>query len=150
VASQVSSSIPVVAERAQYWPDPASHWFEAHNSFGTNASARRWGLAEGRVGGPEAYQTYILLANRGTSDAEATLQFLLETGVAFQKVFRVPASGRVNVSIGPGTLVPELIDARFGVVITATEPIAVERSMYWNAGGQVWAAGTNAAATPWP
>ena len=29
---------PVIAERAQYWPDPAPSWYEAHNSFGVTAA----------------------------------------------------------------------------------------------------------------
>src|SRR5262249_44108188 len=42
----------------------------------------------------------------------------------------------------PGTgLSAELQDGGFGAYITSTAPIAVERSMYWNANGAVWAAG---------
>jgi hypothetical protein len=46
--------------------------------------------------------------------------------------------------------VPELADENFGAILTSDQPIAVERSMYANANGQVWAAGTNATATPLP
>ena len=35
----------------------------------------------------------------------------------------------------------------FGTLIQSNVPIAVERSMYWNANGQTWSAGTNATAT---
>ena len=48
---------------------------------------------------------------------------------------------------GPGSDVPELANESFGAVIDATQPIAVERSLYSNVGGVVWAAGTNATAT---
>ena len=44
--------IPIVTERAQYRPDPAPQWDEAHNSFGVTETWNKWGLAEGRVGGP--------------------------------------------------------------------------------------------------
>ena len=44
------SDVPVIAERAMYWP--AADWGEAHNSFGVTETATKWGLAEGRVGGP--------------------------------------------------------------------------------------------------
>ena len=40
--------------------------------------------------------------------------------------------------------------SRSARLIEATQPIVVERSMYNNANGTVWAAGTNATATPLP
>ena len=70
VATQVTSFVPtLIVERAQYWPSTPDQWHESHNSFGVTAPGTRWGLAEGRVGGPENYQTYLLLANPGTTDA---------------------------------------------------------------------------------
>jgi hypothetical protein len=115
------------------------------------AAGRRWGLAEGRVGGAEGYQTYVLLANTGTSDAEVTLAFLRTDGTTVTKVMTVPAASRVNVAIaGAGSDVPELADESFGALIEATQPIVVERSMYNDANGTIWAAGTNATATLLP
>ena len=35
---------------------------------------------------------------------------------------------------------------KFGAIITSTQPIAVERSIYWNEGG-VWGSGTNETGT---
>jgi hypothetical protein len=149
VATEVDATRPIVVERAQYWPNP--QWFEAHNSFGVTAAGTRWGLAEGRVGGAEGYQTYVLLANTGTSDAGVTLTFLRADGTTVAKTITVPAASRVNVAIaGAGSDVPELADESFGALIEATQPIVVERSMYGNANGTVWAAGTNATATPLP
>jgi len=47
--------------------------------------------------------------------------------------------------------VPELVDETFGALIEVSGmPISVERAMYSNALGQVWAAGTNALATRVP
>jgi hypothetical protein len=46
--------------------------------------------------------------------------------------------------------VPELTNERFGAVITASHPIAVERAMYSDQGGLTWQAGTNATATRLP
>ena len=63
VATTIVADQPVIAERAMYWPGPPSTWAEAHNSFGTTTLARKWGLAEGRVGMAHGFQTYILLAN---------------------------------------------------------------------------------------
>jgi autotransporter-associated beta strand protein len=154
VATRMTSTQPIVVERAQYWPDPAPRWHEAHNSFGVTEAGPSWGLAEGRVGGPEEYQTYILIANPGDAETDVTLTFLREGGKpSFMKTFTVPATSRFNVTTGPGSMVPELQDERFGVRVDAflvTTPIVVERAMYSNAGGVVWSAGTNATGTRLP
>ena len=153
VATRFTSTQPIVVERAQYWPDPAPRWHEAHNSFGVTEAASSWGLAEGRVGGPEEYQTYILIANPTNAATDVTLTFLREGKPSFMKTFTVPATSRFNVTTGPGSMVPELRDERFGVRVDAfliTTPIVVERAMYSNAGGVVWSAGTNATGTRMP
>jgi hypothetical protein len=152
VATQVHSTVPIVAERSQYWPDPYPSWYEAHNSFGVTAAVVKWGLAEGRVGTAAAYQTFILLANPGNTTANVTVQFLRENGGAVvTKTFQVQATSRLNVQVnGAGSDVPELADENFGAIITSDQPIAVERSMYSDAIGQLWAAGTNATATALP
>ena len=51
---------------------------------------------------------------------------------------------------GPGSMVPELADDEFGARIESTQPIVVERSLYTNANGVTWSAGTNATATRLP
>jgi autotransporter-associated beta strand protein len=150
VATRVESTQPIVVERAQYWPDPAPRWYEAHNSFGVTAPASSWGLAEGRVGGSDDYQTYILLANPGSAAAAVKMVFLREGQTPITKLFTVPPTSRFTVSTGPGSLVPELQNERFGVLIESAEPIVVERAMYANAGGPTWSAGTNATATRLP
>ena len=149
VATRVTSTLPLVVERAQYWPNPT--WNEAHNSIGVTETATKWGLAEGRVGGPNGYQTYILLANSEARAAAVTLTFLRADGTTLVKTFDVPPTSRFNVGVtGPDGDVPELADESFGALIESTEPIVVERSMYTNANGVTWAAGTNATATRLP
>jgi hypothetical protein len=151
VATQVISDVPVVAERAQYWPQSPSQWREAHNSFGVTATAPKWGLAEGRTGGPTQYLTYILLANPDSTAANVTLTFMRTTGAPVTKNVVVPANGRLTVSTGPGTSVPELVDESFGAIVTSDRPIFAERAMYSNdTNGVFWAAGTNATATAVP
>ena len=151
VATSVEATSPIVVERAQYWPDPAPQWYEAHNSFGVTEPRRKWGLAEGRVGGPSEYQTYILIANPYTDVAHVTITFLRENGAPFDKTFTVEPRSRFTVDTGPGTLVPELTNESFGAIVATNDGyIVVERAMYSNANGQVWAAGTNATAAPLP
>jgi hypothetical protein len=59
---------------------------------------------------------------------------------------------RVNVSVDPtgDNRQPGDPATTFGALITSDQPIVVERAMYWNVNGEVWAAGTNATATRLP
>jgi hypothetical protein len=154
VSTRVEATQPILVERSQYWPDPAPNWYEAHNSFGVTQLATKWGLAEGRVGnvdGNTEAQTYILLVNPGTDTPAVSITFLRDDGTTnVTKTFTVTPTTRVNVTVGPGSPVPELTNEHFGALITSDQPIAVERAVYWNANGQVWAAGTNATATRLP
>ena len=62
----------------------------------------------------------------------------------------MPPTSRFNVDVK--TVAPELEEGSFGARIDVTNgvPIAVERSLYWNAAGVLWAGGTNALGTPLP
>ena len=149
VATKVSATAPILVERSQYWPQPT--WEEGHNSFGETALGTHWGLAEGRVGGANNCQTFILLANPGTVAATVTVKFLRTTGTPITKTFIVAPTSRFTVAItGPGSDVPELLNEFFGATIASTQPIMVERALYSDANGIVWAAGTNATATRLP
>src|SRR5262249_40121683 len=149
VSTQVDATQPVIAERSQYWPHDA--WYEAHNSAGETTAGTKWALAEGRVGGPNHAQTYILLANPGATPADVTLTFLRETATTVTKTVTVPPTSRLNIGVtGSGSDVPELADENFGTAIVSTQPIIVERSMYTDANGVIWAAGTNATGTRLP
>ncbi len=149
-ATRVTSDVPIVVERSMYWPMTPASWNEASNAFGVTETARRWGLAEGRVGGPNAFQTYILVANPEVVAATITLTILRTTGAPIVKTFTVPAGARLTITTGPGTMVPELADESFGATIVSNSPIFVERALYSNANGVFWAAGSAATATPIP
>jgi hypothetical protein len=149
VSTRVESNRPVVVERAQYWPHAA--WYEAHNSAGETAAGTKWGLAEGRVGGGNNAQTYILIANPGTSTASITATFLRADGTTIGKTFDVGPTSRFTIAVnGAASHVPELVNESFGTTIVSTQPVVVERALYTDVGGVMWAAGTNATATRLP
>jgi hypothetical protein len=150
-ATDIRSSAPIVAERSQFWPGAPAGWVESHGAMGAPAPWTRWGLADGRVGGAANYQTYILLANFGAAPATATLTFLREDGAPLVRRFRVAPRSRFTVSIGgSASLVPELANEEFATLVTADQPIVVERALYASANGIVWAAGSCEAGTPLP
>jgi hypothetical protein len=154
VSAIVTSSEPVVVERAMYWPGTSADWQEAHNAFGLTETGLRWALAEGRVGGDAAHETYVLLANPSSEPATVRVRFLREGRAAVEKTVVVPAESRVNLLVvpGPASHAPELVDERFGVLLEVQNGvgIAVERAMYWNSGGVAWAGGTSGVAIALP
>jgi hypothetical protein len=146
----VQSDVPIVSERSMYWAGEAAPFGEGHNSSGVEATRLLWGLAEGRIGGPHNFDTYILLANPSASEATVTITYLREGGAPLVKQYTVPATSRFNIDVK--TVVPELRSASFGARIEVTNnvPIAVERSIYWDVNDVFWAGGSNALATPLP
>lgn len=146
VSTTIASDVPIIAERAMYWPGGAATWNEAHNSFGLLETSERWGLAEGRVGGADNFETYILLANPNAAATTVTVTFLRANGSTVVKTFDVAATSRFNVHVN--SAVPELTNEDFGAIVASEtgKPIAVERAMYWNAEGVIWSGGSNATA----
>jgi hypothetical protein len=140
VSFDISATKPIIAERSMYW----GPWYESHNSMGITDLGTSWALAEGEVGGPYGANSFILLANPGTQEAQVTLNFYREAGAAPLQLTRtVPAASRVTVQASDAGFGAH---ERFGAIITSTQPIAVERSIYWNEGG-VWGSGTNETGT---
>jgi hypothetical protein len=147
VSVEVKSILPIVVERAMYWPKNGARWTDGHNSAGVTSTGTSWALAEGEFGGSRGFQTYVLMANPSATDASVRMTLLREgEGRAPLSLdFTVPANQRVTRSaqdfVGLGLQSGE----KFGVVVTSLNgaPIVVERAMYWNGGGEFWGAGTN-------
>jgi hypothetical protein len=72
---------------------------------------------------------------------------------AHQPVYTVPANSRLTVNYAD-LLTVAGASLRFGVLVesigSSPVPIVVEGSFYWTIDGVVWAAGSNAVATPIP
>ena len=147
VSCSISATDNIIVERSMYWPGVPGPWHGAHNSVGITTVGQRWALAEGEVGGVDGAETFVLLANPGASAAGVTLTYYREDGAVAFSVFRtVQARSRRTMSASEVGLENE----KFGVVVTSTQPIAVERSIYWNYQGVLWSSGTNETATPLP
>ena len=109
LSTVVTSDVPIVSERSMYWPGDASPFGEGHNSAGIVSTGLRWGLAEGRIGGPLAYDTYILLTNATAGPADVRVTFLREAGAApVVKTYTVPATSRFNIDVR--SMVPEMAE----------------------------------------
>jgi len=149
--------VPIIAERSMWWPHGQA-WTEAHDAAGSTVTGVKWAVADGEVGTPpEDTATFLLVANTSAFEAMVRVTLLFENGAPVSKDFRVAANSRFNVPILPDT-VPESpgymrvpAGTRFGAVIESLGAtparIVVERAMYWNANGQLWAAGSDLLAT---
>ncbi len=135
VSTTVVSDVGIVVERAMYWPDISQGWQEAHNSFGVTETGLRWGVADGRIGGPRAHQTYILLANPNPVPAEVEVTFLKSGGTPCRARYTLAPTSRVNIWANGD--VPELGEGTFSAEVRVLnyQPIAVEKALYWNAEG---------------
>ncbi len=147
VASQ--NGVPVIVERALWWPGTFATWHEAHNSAGAIETGEAWALAEGEVGGARGVETYILIANTSNTAGTARVTLTFEDGAQATRDFVLPANSRSNVAVA--TDFPAAANRRFGAIVESlgapAAQIVVERAMYNNAGGVFWAAGTSALAT---
>jgi hypothetical protein len=146
---EATNGVPIIVERAMWWPGDVTTWHEAHNSPGATAAGTRWALAEGETGGSRGLQTYILIANTSGTPGSALVTLVFEDGTTIARTFALNASSRFNVSVADEF--PQAAGRRFGAVVeslgAAPAQIVVERAMYSNGGGIAWAAGTNALGT---
>ncbi|MCC6162174.1 MAG: carboxypeptidase regulatory-like domain-containing protein [Acidobacteria bacterium] len=151
VSARVRSTngMPIIVERAMWWPGGGSTWHEGHNSAGADRTSTKWGLADGEVGGPFNVQTYILIANTSDSGGTARVTLVFEDGATVTRDFPLVGSSRESVPVS--VYFPEAAGRRFGAVVEAfgspAPQIVVERAMYGDALGVRWAAGSNVVGT---
>jgi hypothetical protein len=157
-----TNSVPIVVERAMWWPSP--FWYEGTVTAATTASAARWALAGGFVDRSPETETYLLVANPGTSAANVTFEVGANGGLpnaqnpsfpACRITVAVPARGRFTT--GLHNLCPAMSTANIsgpirvaGTISSDGPPIVVERSTYWTTNSQFWAAGASTLLTPLP
>jgi hypothetical protein len=147
-----TNQVPVLVERAMWWPANAPEWYEGHNSAGLVADGEKWGLADGQNGGPWNAQSFILIANTSAQSANVEVTLIFEDGTTAVKTYTIAGNSRFNVHV-PEEF-PEARDRRFGAVVEsvaagsgAPARIVVERSVYSDAAGVAFAAGANAPGT---
>jgi len=80
--TRVTSSVPIVAERAMYWPGGFFDYYEGHDSAGATQTGSHWVLAEGEEAGPNQAHTFVLIANTSSTPVSVRVRTLPETGPA--------------------------------------------------------------------
>ena len=120
----VESSNAIICERPVYF-NYQGVMDGGHDVIGAVKSANDWYLAEGTTHG--GFHTYVCIQNPNDSDANVTLEYMLQDGTAPDQVVVVPAKGRktvyVNEWVGPARDV--------SIHVFSDNPIITERSMYF-------------------
>lgn len=123
----VSSSVPVVAERAMYWQSQTGE--VCHASIGTVLPVQGYLLADGQTS--FGYETYLLVQN--PNDQALTVEVTYMTPLAASNVTftsEIPANSRATFNMAD-----KGIRGRAAAVVVSTDPglpIIAERSIYWN------------------
>lgn len=152
-----TNAVPVVVERAMWWPGSYATWRESHVSRGATSTATTWALADGSAAGDDPRtDTFVLVANLSAFAGLARVTVHGEDGFIFARDYSLPPNSRTNV-----WLEADFPEARGRRVATRVESVSVpgqmspaalvvERAMYSDALGVTWAAGTAAMASPLP
>ena len=132
-----------------------------HGSAAVTAPSTTWLFAEGVCGGDASFnfQTYLLLANPGTTDATATITFFRDVGgPVTEERDRCRPGGRETLFLNdlrfdPGN-VAALANASFSIRVSSDQPVLAERAVYWSSNGITFIEGHNspgvtAEATKW-
>lgn len=155
-STRITSDQPITVERAMYFNRGGRTFEGGHASAAVTAPATRWFVAEGATG--PNFDTYLLIANPGSTDTVATVRYLTPEG-PYTAIYNVRANSRLTLFVdGELSAVSgrDAVGAQIDVSaeITATSPIVVERAMYWFGAFQNWtdahnSAGVTSTGTQW-
>ena len=131
----------IVVERAMWWPD--GDWQEGHLSAARTVTGPRWAFADAEVGGPAHAETYVLIANTSVTAGTATVQFILPDGTMLTRVIHLAAQSRTTLAASGVVPSDGVAPVRFATLVSADGlELVVERAVYSNANGVIWAAGS--------
>ena len=133
----------VLVERTMSWGG-AEKMDSAHTGKATAGARTSWYFAEGDS---TLFDTYLVLANTASTDANVTVTFMLASGQAVQASYVVPANGRQSVY---ANTVPGIGKDTFAMSIQSTSPITAERSMYFITKDTTWKGGHESAGVEAP
>lgn len=147
IATRVSSTEPVVVERAMYWGGVATGG--GTGGAGLARPSRTWFLAEGSSA--HGFSSYTLLQNPSGSQVAVNITYNTASGSIARRGITMPPYSRRTV-----TLANDLPGTDSSIFVQASAPVLVERSMYWSSTGETgtgpggWSAGHVADGTPGP
>ena len=140
-----TNSLGIAVERAMYFDYYGK--VGGHSAIGIPEPKKNWYLAEGNtVNDPDSsFDTYVLMQNPNKKDATAHLTFMAEDGHTGELDVNLPAASRQTVKVDD---VPNFEKAYVSTEVNSTEPIVVERSMYFDYYGKDGGTDSQGAAEP--
>jgi hypothetical protein len=139
VGMSITSTLPIVSERAMWWGDP---FVEGSVAIGSTATGTAWAIGEGGEGGTLAEGTFVLVANGSSNLGSVRFTVVYDDGTNEQKDYELLGNARLTVRIGD--YFAKAREAKFSVLVesvTAGVPIAVEVARYQSAGTILGAGG---------
>ena len=125
VSTVVSSDKLVVAERSMYWNNRKG----GHNAVGKYQGANKWYVAEGCTKG--GFETWVLVQNPSNFEATIKLSFMTGSGLKPGPTAKLAAGSRKSFFVADS--VPN--EWQVSSIVEASEPVIVEKSIYW--GGRI-------------
>jgi len=122
-STHVHGSLPIIAERSMYWDNGTGE--AGHDSIGMDSPHNTFYLPDGST--ELGWQTWTLVGNPGTEDANITVNYYLQGGGVKTIHDILPAGTRRSYSMS--SVVP---NGQASVVVTSTAKITAESSMYCN------------------
>ncbi len=128
VSTQVTSDLPIVAERAMYFSFAGRAG--GHNTIGAQAPREEWYLAEGYTGG--SFDLYVLLVNPHFEEVAVNLRFLRPDGNRVERSVRMMPRSRYTVHVDE---IPGPSSTDVSTQVKASLPVVAELAEYFNFGG---------------
>ncbi|MDY6796326.1 MAG: M28 family peptidase [Actinomycetota bacterium] len=125
VSLSLRSEYPILAERPIYF-NYRSEWMGCSTTGGTSSASNDWYFAEGCT--REGFEEWLLLANPGEEDSQATISFCLQDGETISLALDLPPRSRRTVFVNQAVGEDKDVSAR----VEARRPICVERVMYFD------------------
>jgi uncharacterized repeat protein (TIGR03803 family) len=136
LSAVITSTSPIVVERAMYYSPPEQIFGAGHESAGVTAPALEWFLAEGATGA--FFDLFVLIANPSPTAATVEVEYLQVGGGSLTKTYTVAGNSRFTIWVddeqlpaGSGTKPFAATSVSMAVRSTNAVPIIVERAMWW-------------------
>jgi len=123
---QVSSDIPVVAERSMYKDNRR----EGSCSIGATTPSSDYFLAEGATGYDVGFTTYVLVQNPQSTPTDVTLTYQTASGKVAGPSFTMQPNSRKTVRVNDQLPANTNVSTQ----VHGSQPIIAERAMYWDNG----------------
>jgi hypothetical protein len=129
VGAFVTASAPIAAERALYFDTPVAGLPAdgAHAAVGAAQAQGEWVFAEGTT--QDGFREFLTLANPGSQDTDAKIDFGVEDGP--QKSLTVPVAAGRRVTVNVNDVLGPVVG--HSTTVKSTFPILAERPLYFDA-----------------